>query len=86
MKYSHWQENDILFFDFGPVFEDWEADLGRTFVIGNDPYKHKLKNDIEQAWQEAREWYEKQRQLTGAEFYRYITGFPNVMAGLMDRI
>ena len=33
------QENDILFFDFGPIFEDWEADLGRTYVIGNDPLK-----------------------------------------------
>jgi Xaa-Pro dipeptidase len=31
------QENDILFFDFGPIFEDWEADFGRTYVIGNDP-------------------------------------------------
>src|SRR4028119_890518 len=36
------QEDDILFFDFGPIIEDWEADLGRTYVIGNDPYKHKL--------------------------------------------
>jgi hypothetical protein len=33
-----------LFFDFGPIFEDWEADFGRTFVIGNDPIKHKLKS------------------------------------------
>jgi hypothetical protein len=33
------QENDILFFDFGPIFELWEADLGRTYVLGNDPYK-----------------------------------------------
>jgi Xaa-Pro dipeptidase len=40
------QSDDILFFDFGPIFEDWEADLGRTYVIGSDPYKHKLKNDI----------------------------------------
>jgi len=30
------QEDDILFFDFGPIIEDWEADLGRTYVIGND--------------------------------------------------
>jgi Xaa-Pro dipeptidase len=24
------QKDDILFLDFGPVFEDWEADIGRT--------------------------------------------------------
>ena len=26
------KEDDILFFDFGPVFEEWEADLGRTYA------------------------------------------------------
>ena len=41
------QNNDILFFDFGPVFEDWEADVGRTYLIGSDPLKNKLKTDIE---------------------------------------
>src|SRR3954467_15937307 len=41
------QNDDIIFLDFGPVFEDWEADFGRTYVIGNDPYKQRLKNDIE---------------------------------------
>src|SRR6187402_3332933 len=24
------QEDDILFLDFGPILEDWEADFGRT--------------------------------------------------------
>src|SRR5580765_2959519 len=41
------QEDDILFLDFGPILEEWEADFGRTYVIGNDPDKHKLKKDIE---------------------------------------
>ncbi len=41
------QEDDILFLDFGPILEEWEADFGRTYVIGNDPVKHKLKKDIE---------------------------------------
>jgi Xaa-Pro dipeptidase len=66
------QQEDILFLDFGPVFEDWEADFGRTFVLGNDPYKLKLKNDIEAAWHETKEWFSKQTKLTGAEFYQYI--------------
>ena len=65
------QEDDILFLDFGPIFEDWEADFGRTYVIGTDPYKLKLKNDIEKAWYEAKEWFEKQSKLTGAEFFNY---------------
>jgi Xaa-Pro aminopeptidase len=48
------QPNDILFFDFGPIIEDWEADLGRTYVIGNDATKIKLKNDIETAWHQTK--------------------------------
>ena len=66
------QEDDILFLDFGPVLEDWEADFGRTYVLGNDPLKHKLKKDIELAWQEARNWFSRQTKLTGAEFHQYI--------------
>jgi len=26
-------EDDIVFLDLGPVFEEWEADFGRTFVV-----------------------------------------------------
>lgn len=66
------QKDDIVFLDFGPVFEDWEADFGRTYVIGNDPQRHKLKADIELAWHEAKKWFNKQTKLTGAEFHQYI--------------
>jgi Xaa-Pro aminopeptidase len=68
------QDNDIVFFDFGPIIEDWEADLGRTYVIGDDPARHKLKRDIETAWYEGKEWFHKQSRLTGAEFFDYAVG------------
>jgi hypothetical protein len=68
------QENDILFLDFGPVFEDWEADFGRTYVIGNDPCKLKLKNDIELAWYETKDWFGMQTKLIASDFYQYIMG------------
>lgn len=71
------QADDILFFDFGPIIEDWEADLGRTYVIGTDHVKHKLKNDIEAAWYEAKEWFHQQTSLTGAEFYQYAVELAN---------
>jgi Xaa-Pro dipeptidase len=64
--------DDILFLDFGPILEEWEADFGRTYVLGNDPVKHKLKADIERAWYEARDWFNTQTKLTGAAFHRYI--------------
>lgn len=68
------QEDDILFFDFGPIIEDWEADYGRTYVIGNDPAKHKLKRDIGLAWHEARDWFHGHTALTGAAYWHYIVG------------
>lgn len=66
------QEDDIVFFDFHPIFEGWEADLGRTYVLGNDPLKLKIKKDIEAAWREANAWYFEQNQLTGAEYFHYV--------------
>jgi Xaa-Pro aminopeptidase len=83
------KEDDILFFDFHPIFEGWEADLGRTYVLGNDPLKLKIKKDIEAAWHEANAWYFKQTSLTGAEYFNYIAGltkqygyeFGNAIAG-----
>jgi hypothetical protein len=63
------QEDDILFFDFGPIIEDWEADLGRTYVIGNDVIKHKLRTDIEMAWHETKEWFHSHTRLPAAELF-----------------
>lgn len=83
------QDGDILFFDFHPVFEGWEADLGRTYVLGNDPLKQKIKKDVEAAWQEGNAWYFQQTTLTGAEFFNYAASlakrygyeFGNAIAG-----
>ena len=83
------QEGDILFFDFHPVFKGWEADLGRTYILGNDPLKLKIKKDIEAAWHEANAWYFKQTDLTGAQYFNYVNDltkrygyeFGNAIAG-----
>lgn len=66
------QEDDILFLDFGPVFDDWEADLGKTYVIGTNERKMKLKSDVEAAWHEGKEFYQEHKEtITGAEFYEF---------------
>ena len=83
------KEDDILFFDFHPIFDSWEADLGRTYVLGNDPLKLKIKKDVEAAWHEANSWYFKQNSLTGAQFFNYVNDltksygyqFGNAIAG-----
>jgi hypothetical protein len=34
-------EDDIVYLDFGPVFEEREADFGRTYALASDPLKHR---------------------------------------------
>lgn len=38
--------DNIVFFDLGPIFEDWEADVGRTYVLGDDEHKHRFAADL----------------------------------------
>ena len=66
------QEDDIMFFDFGPVFEDWEADFGRTYVIGNDPLKLRIQKEIEEAWYIGRAYFDSKPDITGAELYKFV--------------
>jgi len=44
-------EDDIVYLDFGPVFEAWEADFGRTYALGDDPAKHRLIADLADAFE-----------------------------------
>jgi Xaa-Pro dipeptidase len=64
-------EDDIIFLDFGPVFEEWEADFGRTYVVGNDPLKHKLRADIEQAFAKGKQHFHQHPDITAAELYTH---------------
>lgn len=66
------EADDMVFFDFGPVLEDWEADLGRTFVLGDDPDKHRLVADIEACWQRAAKHFHASPAITGAELFAFV--------------
>jgi Xaa-Pro dipeptidase len=64
-------EDDIVFLDLGPVFEEWEADFGRTYVVGNDPLKHKLCRDLEEAFASGKRYFLEHPEITAAELYEY---------------
>jgi len=64
-------KDDILFIDLGPIVEGYEADIGRTYVVGKDPNKLKLKRDVESAWYEIREWYQQQTKLKASDLFNY---------------
>jgi Xaa-Pro aminopeptidase len=65
------QPDDILFLDFGPVFEAWEADFGRTYVLGDDPVKHRLRDDLEPIFRLAKAHFRANPSITGAALYRF---------------
>jgi hypothetical protein len=71
------KKDDILFLDFGPIFEEWEADFGRTYVVGKDPLKIKLSKDIEDAWHKGKAYYNSRKEITGAQLYYYCQNLAN---------
>lgn len=66
------QDDDIVFLDFGPIFEEWEADLGRTYVVGKDARKEKLARDIVTAWREGRQFFHEMPDITGRELFLHM--------------
>jgi Xaa-Pro dipeptidase len=64
-------EDDIVFLDLGPVFEAWEADFGRTFVLGSDPVKLKLRDDIGKAFTKGKEYFKQHPDITAVELFRH---------------
>lgn len=63
------EEDDILVVDLGPVFEAWEADFGRTFVLGNDPHKLKLRDALEPIWDIVKARFRENPNMSGEELY-----------------
>jgi Xaa-Pro dipeptidase len=70
-------KDDILFLDLGPVFEDWEADFGRTFVLGSDPLKLKLRDDVGRAFAEGKRYFHQTPDITASQLFRYAVTLAN---------
>lgn len=68
------EADDVVFLDFGPVFESWEADFGRTYAVGSDPDKHRLVSDIGVAFRRGKELYERTPDLTAGALYDFVAG------------
>jgi Xaa-Pro dipeptidase len=66
------KEDDIVFLDFGPIFEKYEADYGRTFVLGNDPHKIKLKNDVLFAFNDGKKYFQENPDITSQQLFQFV--------------
>src|SRR5581483_7137952 len=62
-------EDDIVYVDLGPVFEAWEADIGKSYVLGNDPEKRRLVTDLPRIFEAVQAHYYSQPGVTGADLY-----------------
>src|SRR3954469_21990901 len=65
-------DDDIVFLDFGPIFAEWEADFGRTYVLGDDADKLRLRDDLAGAFATGRAHFEESPDITGAELYAFV--------------
>ena len=65
-------DDDIVFADLGPVFEGWEADFGRTWVVGSDPVKLRLRDDLAEVFASGRAFFVEHPELTGEELYAHV--------------
>jgi Xaa-Pro dipeptidase len=63
--------DDIVYVDLGPVFEEWEADIGRSYALGNDPEKKRLVADLPRLFDIVKAHYEASSDITGAQLYRF---------------
>jgi Xaa-Pro aminopeptidase len=66
------EEDDIVSLDLGPVFGEYEADFGRTYVVGSDPEKLRLRDDLELLFRSCRDFYLARPETTGAELYAHV--------------
>lgn len=65
-------DDDIVFVDLGPIFEEWEADFGRTFVLGDDPRKLALLDDLPRIWNAGREFFDSNPDVTGEQLFDHL--------------
>ncbi len=63
------KNEDILFIDLGPVKAGYEADVGATFVLGNNNELQNLANASSIIFTEVTKQY-RQNKLTGKELYQ----------------
>lgn len=64
--------DDIVYLDFGPVFDEWEADVGRTYVLGSDPIKRRLAANLGEAFARGKDFFRRSPELTAGALYDHV--------------
>ena len=65
------EADDIVYLDLGPVFEDWEADIGKSYVLGSDPRKLALVAELPRQFDRVQARFRADPSITGAALYDF---------------
>jgi len=60
---------DTVYVDLGPVFEEWEADIGRSYALGGDAEKKRLVADLSRVFERVQAHYHATPDITGDALY-----------------
>jgi Xaa-Pro aminopeptidase len=66
------EDDDIVSLDLGVVFDELEADFGRTYVLGDDPEKHRLTHDLEVIFRACRAHFLATPSITGRDLFAHM--------------
>jgi Xaa-Pro dipeptidase len=64
-------EDDMVFLDLGPVFAEWEADVGRSYAVGPDPVKHALVAELPVQFAAVKAHFLDHPGISGADLYAF---------------
>jgi Xaa-Pro aminopeptidase len=64
-------EDDIVYLDLGPVLGGWEADIGKSYVLGNHPRKQALVAELARQFEKLQGHFRKHPHITGAALYDF---------------
>jgi Xaa-Pro aminopeptidase len=65
------EADDIVYLDLGPVFEGWEADIGKSYALGNDPRKQALVAELPRQFEKVQAHFRANPGITGAALYDF---------------
>ena len=65
------EAGDIVYLDLGPVFEGWEADIGKSYALGDDPRKNALVAELPRQFDIVQAHFRSHPDITGAALYDF---------------
>jgi hypothetical protein len=67
------EPGDIVYLDLGPVFEGWEADIGKSYALDDHPRKNALVAELPRQFEIVQRHFRADPNITGAALYDFAT-------------